>query len=786
LRDYHPLTAPIERGKFFNDPSARAELLAALKQHDGLFYTKDLDLNQGAYLTEAPTELLSVFNRIYQTKTGATLPGFSTNKISASPKVNLVRLGAAVHFFYWIFGESGFDEERYKSEERGYKVALSDAWRAIATKERFEAALNGTADVESFAKELGDLLSDQRRHNLLPWRYADVLKGPWDRPRAEIFVRATHKLLFDGDRAAPAIDDFNANMLPFYRSKLTETSVKPASHCIPSLMLWLSEPARQFFLRPGLYNLASSVVCGTRAEGQGEVMTALYYAEAVEFVAALADALKGLGLHPIDMIDVQGFVWAIFSHSKVWFGGKSYGGTRDMLPEFVRRKVYATGFAKIPEVAKQFEALSKQGKEERDQRLSVLESTLKEKSELSAITAFFELAYSPGSLLLAKSVYFNAAKKQSIIRISAAAITRDGYQFDSEIGHQIPVEWRTQPTYEAILPAPLFPKLNGTLASLPLGDALDAIASAVPLRDATPDIQTSPVLPAEPASSPRLQPIYALDDFIEESRLSGDSIKQWQKSLLRKGQVILQGPPGTGKTFVAERLARLLVSGTSGHWEIVQFHPSYAYEDFMQGIRPSIKAGALSYNIEPGRFLEFCERASNTNGAPAVIIIDEINRANLSRVFGELMYLLEYRDREVPLSTGAKPFQIPKNVYLIGTMNTADRSIALVDHALRRRFSFIYLEPNYDVLKSHLVEDGLPADSLINTLRTLNAAIDDRHCLVGISFFLTDGTKLRSTLEDIWRGEIEPYLDEYFYDQPDKAKAFRWDTLVAKELAAWA
>ena len=381
----------------------------------------------------------------------------------------------------------------------------------------------------------------------MPWRYADVLKGPWDRPRAEIFVRATHKLLFDGDRAAPAIDDFNANMLPFYRSKLTETSVKPASHCIPSLMLWLSEPARQFFLRPGLYNLASSVVCGTRAEGQGEVMTALYYAEAVEFVAALADALKGLGLHPIDMIDVQGFVWAIFSHSKVWFGGKSYGGTRDMLPEFVRRKVYATGFAKIPEVAKQFEALSKQGKEERDQRLSVLESTLKEKSELSAITAFFELAYSPGSLLLAKSVYFNAAKKQSIIRISAAAITRDGYQFDSEIGHQIPVEWRTQPTYEAILPAPLFPKLNGTLASLPLGDALDAIASAVPLRDATPDIQTSPVLPAEPASSPRLTTYLRAGRFYRREQTLGGQYKAVAEEPFAQGASHPSRAPGHGK-----------------------------------------------------------------------------------------------------------------------------------------------------------------------------------------------------------------------------------------------
>jgi|SRR5262245_7265577 len=150
------------------------------------------------------------------------------------------------------------------------------------------------------------------------------------------------------------------------------------------------------------------------------------------------------------------------------------------------------------------------------------------------------------------------------------------------------------------------------------------------------------------------------------------------------------------------------------------------------------------------------------------------------------MYLLEYRDKEVPLATGGEAFRIPKNVYLIGTMNTADRSIALVDHALRRRFSFIYLEPDYDVLRSHLSEHGLPVDSLINTLKALNAAIDDRHYSVGISFFLTDGKRLRATLEEIWRGEIEPYLDEYFYDQPDKAKAFRWETLVTNELADWA
>jgi MrcB-like, N-terminal domain/AAA domain (dynein-related subfamily) len=293
----------------------------------------------------------------------------------------------------------------------------------------------------------------------------------------------------------------------------------------------------------------------------------------------------------------------------------------------------------------------------------------------------------------------------------------------------------------------------------------------------------TPPPPVRPG--PRRQPTYTIDDFVRESRLSSERIKRWQASLLRKKQIILQGPPGTGKTFVAERLAQLLVSETAGFWNMVQFHPSYAYEDFMQGIRPSVEGGALSYSIEPGRFLQFCKHAKDTNG-PAVLIIDEINRGNLSRIFGELMYLLEYRDKEVPLASGGSAFRIPKNVYLIGTMNTADRSIALVDHALRRRFSFIYLEPDYDVLKSHLSEHGLPVDSLIKTLKALNTAIDDRHYSVGISFFLTDGKQLRSTLEEIWRGEIEPYLEEYFYDQPDKAKAFRWETLVAGEMADWA
>jgi 5-methylcytosine-specific restriction protein B len=149
------------------------------------------------------------------------------------------------------------------------------------------------------------------------------------------------------------------------------------------------------------------------------------------------------------------------------------------------------------------------------------------------------------------------------------------------------------------------------------------------------------------------------------------------------------------------------------------------------------------------------------------------------------MYLLEYRDKQVPLAVDGKPFQIPKNVYIIGTMNTADRSIALVDHALRRRFHFERLSPAYNVLKQYLNSFGLPYESLINLLKEINIAIDDPNYELGISFFMHDQNRLKSLLPDIWMGEIEPYLEEYFYDQPGKVEPFRWKALIYNKLKDW-
>lgn len=282
---------------------------------------------------------------------------------------------------------------------------------------------------------------------------------------------------------------------------------------------------------------------------------------------------------------------------------------------------------------------------------------------------------------------------------------------------------------------------------------------------------------AEP--SVKLNPEYSLEQCSEAIGLPESQIRYWLTALERKQQAVFYGPPGTGKTYIVKHLAQHIIGGTNGLCEFVQFHPAYTYEEFIQGIRPvTDAAGNLQYHQQPGRFLEFCKRASQLD-SPCVFIIDEINRANLARVFGELMYLLEYRDDSIPLAGGNR-FSIPKNVLIIGTMNTADRSIALVDFALRRRFAFLNLAPEYGVLRDHLEKQDFNADGLIALLEKINRKIEDRNYFLGISFFLVDD--LQDNLEAIWKLEIETYLEEFFFNQPEVVGDFRWDQVKDKLL----
>ncbi|MDM8531224.1 AAA family ATPase [Anaerolineales bacterium HSG25] len=277
-------------------------------------------------------------------------------------------------------------------------------------------------------------------------------------------------------------------------------------------------------------------------------------------------------------------------------------------------------------------------------------------------------------------------------------------------------------------------------------------------------------------TDPPPKPLYPLSQLLEDCYLDQTIIEIWLRAMERKGQIILYGPPGTGKTFLADKLARHMIGSGDGFYQLIQFHPAYSYEDFMEGLRPQLtEQGQLTYAMQAGRFMTFCQRAAQRHD-PCVLIIDEINRANLARIFGELMYLLEYRDQSIQLA-GGRAFTIPANVRIIGTMNTADRSIALVDHALRRRFAFISVQPDMTVLQRfhHQRETGFPVDKLITVLERLNQTINDPHYEVGIAYFLHEDLSIQ--LPDIWQMEIEPYLEEYFFNQLDKIQSFRWNRI---------
>ena len=246
--------------------------------------------------------------------------------------------------------------------------------------------------------------------------------------------------------------------------------------------------------------------------------------------------------------------------------------------------------------------------------------------------------------------------------------------------------------------------------------------------------------------------------------------------LRHRRQVIFYGPPGTGKTYMARKLVTHL-TGDQDRVQLVQFHPSYAYEDFVEGYRPTRLEGcAAGFALREGPLKRIARQAAKATGETFVLIIDEINRGNLGKVFGELYFLLEYRDERISLQYSDDPFLLPKNLWIIGTMNTADRSIALVDSALRRRFHFAPFfpdEPPVEGLLARWLDEHKPELSWVAEVSVdrANEKLGRRHAAIGPSYFM-DQNLDEEWVELIWDHSVLPYIAEQFFGEDDRLKEF--------------
>lgn len=274
---------------------------------------------------------------------------------------------------------------------------------------------------------------------------------------------------------------------------------------------------------------------------------------------------------------------------------------------------------------------------------------------------------------------------------------------------------------------------------------------------------------------------YTKADFLSDVFIDSDTYDTLTELLKRKMNLVLQGAPGVGKTYAAKRLAySIMGEKDDSRVQMVQFHQSYSYEDFIMGYRPDPEGEG--FNLKKGVFYSFCEQARNQPDQEFFFIIDEINRGNLSKIFGELLMLIESdkRGEKMTLTYSNRMFLVPENLYIIGMMNTADRSLAMIDYALRRRFCFFELDPAFGTteFRNYLISKNVPEDlvtKIDSNLLTLNRKIEQDDSLgkgfrIGHSYFCDCEHTSSRWYEDIVRYEIGPLLDEYWFDEPDKAE----------------
>lgn len=355
----------------------------------------------------------------------------------------------------------------------------------------------------------------------------------------------------------------------------------------------------------------------------------------------------------------------------------------------------------------------------------------------------------------------------AICRISAE---QDGEKlfFEKVEGLTSPIDYATLKECPELERMEYFQNPQGSLFKLTKGE-YDFILDMVR--------EDNPIKPEVPINS------YTKDDFLDEVYMTEARYDELVGVLRNKKNIILQGAPGVGKTFAARRLAwSMLGEKDDSRIEFVQFHQNYSYEDFMMGYKP-VEDG---FELKTGIFYRFCQKAANQPDKDFFFIIDEINRGNMSKIFGELLMLIErdYRGVKTTLAYNGLSFAVPKNLYIIGMMNTADRSLAMIDYALRRRFSFFEMTPGFDSEGFIQYQNSLNNDTLnelISKIKDLNEEIVrdkslGRGFCIGHSYFCGRDVCTDEWLHSVVDYDILPMLREYWFDDVDKLQ--RWENIL--------
>jgi MoxR-like ATPase len=657
LEDFAELQPPIARVEFLEDPAHKIELRKILSENKNLFFNRELKLNQGAYLTKAPKELVELWNRIYFSKTGHGLPHVEEGLVAPNRT--------------WIFQAN----PEFYDLRQATKDLNQDTW--LALEHKGDIHTGDRAYLWTSGPEAGIVA------------VAEILDEVSERPIAEQsrpYVKEPGKFLGVQPRVSVRI-------------------VKPVD---PTLM------RKDLLNYPELKDLSILKQPGTNFPVS---------ASESQFIDHLINSRLSFRHSPMDQV-IQ------------WIRN-------------VRTQTSPDGhFYYKPLV------------------LLALLSLLDKQQDQREVIAYADLFFEYGKLA-------------------------------TELGIMITEDQFSQPYLR------LHNDTEPLQVWVPLGNGKDFEdeKSDQPqyVRSNFPYIKIeSAVWPAFQSSEGREQirrailnrwpidPSYTIEEAIKDLFIEKQRFEEIITLFKTRKNLILQGPPGVGKSFFAKRLAYGLIGfKASERIKMIQFHQSYTYEDFIQGYRPTQRG---SFVLKKGIFYDFCIRASADPAHDYVFIIDEINRGNLSKILGEVMILIEPDKRGVEwgmsltyATDGDPKFFVPENVYLLGMMNTADRSIAMVDYALRRRFAFVELKPEFDhpEFEIYLRNSGAE-DLLIQTIKVrmaeLNRKIREDKDLgagfcIGHSFFcsFSKGTLLNeSWYRRVVRTEIAPLIREYWFDKTDE------------------